>query len=103
MASERELGEQVIIDEMNSCVREVIEHLPHDYRAAIVLHDLQGLTADETAEVCDCSVATAKIRIHRGRKRLREALSKECQFYYDRNQVLRCDRKSPHDSEEKPV
>ena len=49
MASERELGEQVIIDEMNFCVREVIEHLPHDYRAAIVLHDLQGLTAEETA------------------------------------------------------
>jgi len=101
--SERELGEQIIIDEMNSCVREVIDNLPHDYRAAIVLHDLQGLTAEETAEVCGCSVATAKIRIHRGRNRLREALSKECHFYYDREQVLRCDRKGSCDSKENPA
>lgn len=96
--AEREPGDELIIDEMNSCVREVIESLPHDYRAAIVLHDLQGLSTEETAEVCDCSVAAAKIRIHRGRKRLKEALSKECQFYYDREQVLRCDRKGHQES-----
>jgi len=92
-AEDRDLDEVIIIDEMNSCVRDVIDSLPPDYRAAIVLHDLQKLTAKETAKVTGCSLATAKIRIHRARKRLGQALENQCQFYRDRDQVLRCDRK----------
>ena len=86
---------RLVIDEMNSCVREVIDSLPADYRAALVLHDLQGLTAASTAEACGCSLATAKIRIHRARARLRDALNTECVFYRDENDVFRCDRKPP--------
>lgn len=84
---------RVVVDEMNACVRQVIDSLPEDYRAAIVLHDLEGLTAAQTAEICGCSVPTAKIRIHRARLRLREALARECSFYRDSDNVLRCDRK----------
>jgi len=96
-----DVGERVIIQEMNSCIRGVIDSLPEDYRAALVLHDLQGLTANETAAVCGCSLATAKIRIHRARKRLQQALEKECTFYQDKEAVLRCDRK-PETEEEQP-
>lgn len=98
--SEMDVEGQIVIDEMNACVREVIDSLPEDYRAALVLHDLQGLTAAATAEACGCSLATAKIRIHRARSRLREALGKECDFYSDDEGVLRCDRKSPQESED---
>lgn len=98
--SELDVGEQIVIDEMNSCVREVIDSLPEDYRAALVLHDLEGMTAAATAEVIGCSVATAKIRIHRARARLRKALEAECEFYRDEQNVLRCDRKSPEESTE---
>jgi len=87
------LDQRLIADEMNACVRGVIDSLPEDYRAALVLHDLEGLTAAQTAEVCDCSVATAKIRIHRARARLKEALESECTFYRDSDDVFRCDRK----------
>lgn len=93
--SELDVGGRIVIDEMNSCVREVIDSLPEDYRAALVLHDLEGLTAAATAETIGCSVATAKIRIHRARARLRKALQAECYFYRDEQDVLRCDRKSP--------
>lgn len=86
---------RMVVDEMNSCVREIIDSLPEDYRAALVLHDLQGLTAAATAEACGCSLATAKIRIHRARARLRNALKAECVFYHDEDDVLRCDKKSP--------
>lgn len=79
---------------MNACVRQVIASLPADYRAAVVLHDFEGLSAAQTAEVCGCSVPTAKIRIHRARLRLKEALQQECDFYHDANDVLRCDRKA---------
>lgn len=91
---DRALAERVIFDEMNACVRQVIDSLPEDYRAALVLHDLEGLGAQQVAEVCGCSLATAKIRIHRARDRLRKALQQECDFYRDGDDVFRCDRKA---------
>ena len=74
-------------------MRQVIDGLPEEHRAALVLHDLEGMTAQETAEICGCTLATAKIRIHRARRRLKEALQRQCEFYRDDQDVLRCDRK----------
>jgi RNA polymerase sigma-70 factor, ECF subfamily len=88
------IDERLVVDEMNACLRQVIDGLPGDYRAALVLHELEGLTATEIADVLGCSLATAKIRIHRGRLRLREALQASCEFYRDGENVLRCDRKA---------
>ena len=88
-----DVDEHLVIDEMNQCVRKVIASLPADYRAALVVHDLEGLTAQQTAEVCECSLATAKIRIHRARIRLKTMLRQECEFYRDSGDVLRCDRR----------
>ena len=88
-----EIDQRLVIDEMSSCVREVIDSLPEDYRTALVLHDLEGQTAAQVAEIAGCSIATAKIRIHRARRRLKEALDQECSFYRDENNVFRCDRK----------
>lgn len=98
-APEPEHDEVIVIDEMNQCIRDVIDSLPPDYRTALVLHDLEGLSGEEVARVSGCSLATAKIRIHRARKRLRAALQDQCQFYHDRDQVLRCDRKGPDGSD----
>jgi RNA polymerase sigma-70 factor (ECF subfamily) len=88
-----ETDQNLVVDEMNSCVREVIESLPEDYRTALVLHDLEGQTAAQVAGIAGCSVPTAKIRIHRARRRLKEALDQECRFYRDADNVFRCDRK----------
>jgi RNA polymerase sigma-70 factor (ECF subfamily) len=93
-----DVDDRIVVDEMNTCIRGVIDSLPEDYRAALVLHDLEGLTAAEVAEVCHSSVATAKIRIHRARARLKKALEEECDFYHDSEDVFRCDRKSDSDS-----
>lgn len=90
---EAPVDDRLVVDEMNACVRQVIDSLPEDYRSALVLHDIEGLTAEQTAEVCSCSLATAKIRIHRARARLTEALRSECKFYRDSEDVFRCDRK----------
>jgi RNA polymerase sigma-70 factor, ECF subfamily len=49
--------------------------LPFEYRAAVVLRDVEGLTNAEVAEALGISVAAAKSRIHRGRMQIREALA----------------------------
>ena len=96
---DEQIGDRLVIDEMNSCIREEIDSLSGDYRAAIILHDLEGLTAAETAEIMGCSLATAKIRIHRARVRLKKTLKKDCDFYRDSDQVFRCNRKDPDEQD----
>lgn len=91
---ERAVDEEMVVGEMNDCIRNVIDSLPETYRSALILHDLQGLSAEQTAEICECSVATAKIGIHRARLRLKEALTNKCEFYRDQDSVFRCDRKA---------
>lgn len=88
------LDEQLVVGQMNDCIRGVIDSLPESYRCALILHDLEALSAEQTAQICDCSVATAKIRIHRARLRLKVALTQQCQFYHDQDSVFRCDRKA---------
>jgi RNA polymerase sigma-70 factor (ECF subfamily) len=48
--------------------------LPDDYRAAVVLRDVEGLSNEEVAEALEISLAAAKSRIHRGRMQLRAEL-----------------------------
>jgi RNA polymerase sigma-70 factor (ECF subfamily) len=91
---DRAIDERMVVDEMNECVRQVIDSLPDAYRAALILHDLEGFSANQTAEICGCSVASAKIRIHRARLRLKDELKGQCEFYRDPDSVFRCDRKA---------
>ena len=77
--------------EMSACVQGYLATLPDDYRVAILLHDAHGLSNPEIAELLDCSLATAKIRVHRARVRLRETLAAACSFEIDERGVLVCD------------
>src|SRR3954469_18257840 len=54
-----------------------IAQLPAGQRAAIVLHYLEDRPVAEVADVLQCSVATAKVHLHRGRKRLAVLLDVE--------------------------
>jgi RNA polymerase sigma-70 factor, ECF subfamily len=77
--------------EMSGCVRRHLDELPDEYRAAVLLHDAFGLSSREIADLIDISVPTAKIRIHRGRARLRTALEEGCEFEIDDRGVTVCD------------
>jgi RNA polymerase sigma-70 factor (ECF subfamily) len=77
-------------DEMSSCVQSYLAGLPDTYKAAILLHDMEELTNPEIARMLGISLPTVKIRIHRAREKLREALAGGCSFSSDERGVLVC-------------
>ena len=56
-------------------VEEALAELPPDFRAAVVLCDVEGLSYEEIADVLDLKLGTVRSRIHRGRTMLRRALA----------------------------
>jgi RNA polymerase sigma-70 factor (ECF subfamily) len=54
-----------------------LETLPTNQRAAVILHDEEGYSAHEVAQLLGISAATVRVHLHRGRKRLRESLGSE--------------------------
>ncbi len=60
-------------DRMNDVLREVLE-LPEDLRAVVVLHDYQGFTLAEAADMLRIPPGTAATRLSRARERPRSAL-----------------------------
>jgi RNA polymerase sigma-70 factor (ECF subfamily) len=77
--------------EMSACVQGFLEKLPDDYRMVILLHDLHGMTNPEIARMLGCSLETAKIRLHRARRKLKAALEASCAFSRDERDVLVCE------------
>lgn len=56
-------------------IQRALDALPADFRAAVVLCDLEGLTYEEIAMTLGVKVGTVRSRIHRGRVLLRDALA----------------------------
>jgi len=87
--------QRVIRQEMNGCIREIIETLPQTYRSVIVLSELEGFQDTEIADILGLSLQATKIRLHRARTRLKEELKTACIFYRDERNEFACDRKTP--------
>jgi RNA polymerase sigma-70 factor (ECF subfamily) len=58
----------------NEDFRKALDALPEEYRAAIVLFDLEGLSYQEVAESLDVPLGTVRSRLARGRRQLQTAL-----------------------------
>jgi len=82
-------------EEMSTCVQQYLVDLSDPYRAAILLHDVEGLTNPEIAEMLGVPLSTVKIRLHRAREKLRAALSEGCLFTIDERGVFICEPKRP--------
>jgi RNA polymerase sigma-70 factor (ECF subfamily) len=61
-------------NELHARVLAALAELPFEYREAVVLRDLAGLSNQEVAVALDIGLAAAKSRIHRGRLQLRDLL-----------------------------
>jgi RNA polymerase sigma-70 factor (ECF subfamily) len=56
---------------------DAIAQLPPKVRSVVVLKDVYGLSHEAIAEELGISVAAAKVRLHRGRRKLRDILFEE--------------------------
>jgi RNA polymerase sigma-70 factor (ECF subfamily) len=54
--------------------------LPHSYREVFVLHHIEDIPYEEIASMTGKSVGSLKVRAHRARKLLREAISPDAEF-----------------------
>ena len=70
--------------ELSHCLRPMIDRLSADYREAIRLVELEGLTHQEAATKLGISVPGMKSRVQRGRQQLRKMLNECCLIELDR-------------------
>ncbi len=69
------LPDQALLDgELKKQVREAIYSLPPLYRSVLVLRDMEGLDTDEVAQVLGLNKDVVKMRLHRARAKVRQAL-----------------------------
>jgi RNA polymerase sigma-70 factor, ECF subfamily len=61
--------------ELRHHLEEAIAGLPAEYRTALILHDIEGLSNPDIAEALGISLPAVKSRVHRSRLFLRQQLS----------------------------
>jgi RNA polymerase sigma-70 factor (ECF subfamily) len=91
------LEKQAMREEMSSCVQNYINSLPESYRVPVTLSEIGGLTNKEIAGILGLTMETVKIRLHRGRAKLKEKLEAGCNFDRDEEDILVCDPKADPD------
>jgi RNA polymerase sigma-70 factor (ECF subfamily) len=65
---------QTLEREFEQTLERALQELPDDWRAAVVLRDIEGLSTHDAAEVVGVREAAFKSRLHRGRMQLRALL-----------------------------
>lgn len=60
--------------ELREQLESLLAELPANYRAAVVLRDVEGFSNEEAAELLDLDIRNFKSRLHRGRMALRARL-----------------------------
>jgi RNA polymerase sigma-70 factor (ECF subfamily) len=67
--------ERLYVDtHMDADIEQALAALAPEFRAAVVLCDIEGLSYEEIAATLDVKLGTVRSRIHRGRSQLRAAL-----------------------------
>lgn len=62
------------VTERQRLVRQALDSLSEEYRAVLVLKEIEDLSYEEIARIVNCPVGTVRSRIHRGREELRRRL-----------------------------
>jgi RNA polymerase sigma-70 factor (ECF subfamily) len=67
-------GDSFLSAELRPQIEAALAALPDEFRAAVVLSDLEGLSLQRVAEILEVPVGTVKSRVFRGRRLLAESL-----------------------------
>ena len=70
----RRVDERAMQKELGRVLEDTIAQLPPEYRTAVVLHDVEGMSNPDIAETLGISLAAVKSRVHRSRLFLRQKL-----------------------------
>jgi RNA polymerase sigma-70 factor (ECF subfamily) len=65
--------------ETRAALERALDRLPADYRAVVLLRDVEELSNEEAAELLHVSVGAVKSRLHRARMALREQVTRALQ------------------------
>ena len=78
------VDEQALQGELRRVLQEAIDGLPDEYRTALVMHDVEGLSNPDIAATLGISLPAVKSRVHRSRLFVRKKLAD----YLDRKSVV---------------
>ncbi|NLX83448.1 MAG: sigma-70 family RNA polymerase sigma factor [Clostridiales bacterium] len=95
-STEAEMYLQLEEKERRAMLREGIKQLPPDFRAALVLVDLQGMPYAEAAQALHVPEGTVKSRVNRARKALYNILMENRELFMG-DQRLNDERRKSHD------
>jgi RNA polymerase sigma-70 factor (ECF subfamily) len=69
------VDEKALQGELRDILTRAIDALPAEYRTALVLHDVEGVSNPEIAETLGISLPAVKSRVHRSRLFVRKQLA----------------------------
>ncbi|MBI1334942.1 MAG: sigma-70 family RNA polymerase sigma factor [Armatimonadetes bacterium] len=67
-------GDELVNSSFSEIVQTGLNKMNPEFRLAVILADIEGLSYEEVAEIMETSVGTVRSRIHRGRVQLRTFL-----------------------------
>jgi RNA polymerase sigma-70 factor (ECF subfamily) len=68
--------------ELQRLVQQALLKLSDDFRAVLVLREIEGYTYEEIASLMECSLGTVKSRLNRARQALRERIEAEAKEFH---------------------
>jgi RNA polymerase sigma-70 factor (ECF subfamily) len=81
-------SEPEAISKLSACILPIIEELSDTYRYPLLLAEIDEKSHQEVADILGISLSATKSRILRGRRKLKDLMSKRCTFYHDKNGQL---------------
>lgn len=75
MAEEGTIPDRILFDNLVGAeVEEALRNVPDDFRTAVILSDIEGMSYQEIADATDVPIGTVRSRLARGRALLRKQL-----------------------------
>lgn len=75
VSADNELPDRLLFDNaLGTEIEQALEAVPVDFRTAVILSDIEGLSYQEIAEATDVPIGTVRSRLARGRSMMRKIL-----------------------------